>query len=516
VLDLAEQQLRCHGSLRELPPKGIALLALLVRHRRGLLTKQEILSHVWGKTHVSEALVKDYIKLVRRALDDDPDAPAHIETVRGRGYRYIGDLELLGLPPATPPLSAARAAPSIAVLNFADLRNGGADAYLGEGLAGDVIAGLSRYRQLVVISQLSSFRFGSSPEDQAVAAERLGAEWLLVGEVSRDSTRVRLRVTLTNTSTGRTAWSEIYDRPSAELVSLRDDVVQCIVATIAGQIERAQLERVLHDSMQEPNAHNLVLRARHALLPKTQEGVLAARELLSRAVAEYPSYAPAYTWLAETYYYETVSFWSKDPSASARRAFELGRRAIELDSWDSHAHLVLAWGYLRLEGSIEMARAQHRLALELNPNDYNALCFESALCLCLGEFQRAIETGLAALRRVPIVSDSCLFILGFAFFFAKDYVRAVDAFGRMIATALEIDGAIAAAYARLGRLEAACTAAARGCERYRTSASPARLDAQRWREYWKRLVPVRDEALFEDLLAALELAGLPAALREGG
>lgn len=82
----------------------------------------------------------------------------------------------------------------------------------------------------------------------------------------------------------------------------------------------------------------------------------------------------------------------------------------------------------------------------------------------------------------------------------------------MTATALEIDGGIAATYAKLGRPDEARNAARRACERFRTSAAPVAFDAQRWRDYWKRVVPLRNETLFEELLAAFELAGLPSAL----
>lgn len=82
----------------------------------------------------------------------------------------------------------------------------------------------------------------------------------------------------------------------------------------------------------------------------------------------------------------------------------------------------------------------------------------------------------------------------------------------MTATALEIEGGVAACYAKLGRLDEAYRAVARGCEVFRTSRVKARFDTEHWREFWKRVVPVRDFALFEELLAALELSGLPAAL----
>jgi DNA-binding winged helix-turn-helix (wHTH) protein len=98
-IDLDDERL-WHGR-REVPlsPKAFALLKLFVQHSRRLLTKETILDRLWPQTCVSEGLIKEYVRDLRKALGDDPKAPRYIETVHRRGYRYIGDICISGRQP---------------------------------------------------------------------------------------------------------------------------------------------------------------------------------------------------------------------------------------------------------------------------------------------------------------------------------------------------------------------------------------------------------------------------------
>jgi predicted ATPase len=75
-----------------LRPKAFAVLKYLVGHEGVLVTKQQLLDDVWPETFVGEAVLKDCIRQLRQALDDDPKAPQFIETSHRRGYRFIAPL----------------------------------------------------------------------------------------------------------------------------------------------------------------------------------------------------------------------------------------------------------------------------------------------------------------------------------------------------------------------------------------------------------------------------------------
>ena len=91
-LDLLEERLWVEGRPIELARKPFALLRFFALNPGRLLTKAEIAAHLWPTTHVSDSLIKGYVRDLRRALKDDPQCPGFIETLRGRGYRYLGEL----------------------------------------------------------------------------------------------------------------------------------------------------------------------------------------------------------------------------------------------------------------------------------------------------------------------------------------------------------------------------------------------------------------------------------------
>ncbi|MGH7340078.1 MAG: winged helix-turn-helix domain-containing protein, partial [Candidatus Rokuibacteriota bacterium] len=182
-LDLGNECLWWGDQQIALTPKAFAVLRCLVERSGQLVTKEALLEAVWPGTYVEEGQVKQFIAELRRILHDDSTTPRFIETVRGRGYRLIGDIGLrapeLNLveatrrpgqgareaPAATPALGAAEAAarveegrptrprldghrPAIAVLPFRNLGGDPRDALLAEGITEDIIDGLARNRSL--------------------------------------------------------------------------------------------------------------------------------------------------------------------------------------------------------------------------------------------------------------------------------------------------------------------------------------------------------------------------------
>jgi Tol biopolymer transport system component/DNA-binding winged helix-turn-helix (wHTH) protein len=89
ALDVAQSRLTRRGQEVALQPKVFEALLLLVRRAGQLVTKQELLDALWPDTIVNEEALTQVIRKLRRALDDDPDAPRFIQTVLKRGYRFL-------------------------------------------------------------------------------------------------------------------------------------------------------------------------------------------------------------------------------------------------------------------------------------------------------------------------------------------------------------------------------------------------------------------------------------------
>jgi len=123
-LDLTNECLWQGSRAISLRPKAFAVLRLLIDHPGQLVNKQQVLDAVWPGTFVGDAVLKDNIRQLREALDDDAGSPIYIETAHRRGYRFIGKLSLpagimapIALVPAPIPELPAKATghvPSIA------------------------------------------------------------------------------------------------------------------------------------------------------------------------------------------------------------------------------------------------------------------------------------------------------------------------------------------------------------------------------------------------------------------
>jgi DNA-binding winged helix-turn-helix (wHTH) protein len=86
-LDVAEERLWKNGRELRLRPKPFAILRYLTRHPRRLVTQSEIVDAVWGKIAMSDSLLRTHIRDLRRVLGERV-----IETVVGRGYRFVADV----------------------------------------------------------------------------------------------------------------------------------------------------------------------------------------------------------------------------------------------------------------------------------------------------------------------------------------------------------------------------------------------------------------------------------------
>src|SRR5262245_10972274 len=86
--------LRRDGRDVAIRPQALDLLLYLIRHRDRVVTKQEILEAVRKGIAVSDSTIPQAILAVRRALDDDQADPGLVQTIRSRGYRFVGSVEL--------------------------------------------------------------------------------------------------------------------------------------------------------------------------------------------------------------------------------------------------------------------------------------------------------------------------------------------------------------------------------------------------------------------------------------
>jgi predicted ATPase/DNA-binding winged helix-turn-helix (wHTH) protein len=111
-LDRRDERLWRGPEVLPLPPKTFAVLCCLVTQAGQLVTKEALLAAVWPETVVSEAVVTVAMRTLRRVLGDEARTPRFIETVHGRGYRFIAPVSILVAPDASVLEETSRRIPS--------------------------------------------------------------------------------------------------------------------------------------------------------------------------------------------------------------------------------------------------------------------------------------------------------------------------------------------------------------------------------------------------------------------
>lgn len=104
LFDPVNQMLLIEGERVQVSPKAFSVLDYLYQHRQQLVSKDDLLTAVWPKVFVTDAVLKVAVGELRKALNDHPKQPTYIETVHRRGYRFIGEMSQ---PATTVPVSQA-------------------------------------------------------------------------------------------------------------------------------------------------------------------------------------------------------------------------------------------------------------------------------------------------------------------------------------------------------------------------------------------------------------------------
>lgn len=402
--------------------------------------------------------------------------------------------------------AGAPSKPSVVVIPFTGQFGDKAESFIAAGLTESVIMSLSRFPELFVIGYKTTAK---ASDDGAAFGARLGVQYAVEGSVRRANGRFRVTTQLIRVANGERLWAERFDRMSDDLLAIEDELSERIVTTLAGQIEHVERRRLARKRPENMAAYEHVLLGRECLNRYTRAGEKEARAHFSRALEIEPQFAPAIAGLAVSYLHEYESTWSEGYDAALDRAYDLARKAVELDEAESMAHYALSGAYYYRK-EYELAKLQVERAIQVNPLDYHNVCEKGWILTFTGDLAEGMACSAEAMRRNPLAPDNCLVVIGVAEFIAERYEAALVAFGRMGANSLFKLGCLAACYAKLNRMKEA-RAAARDFFNAAKKEFPQdeETDPSRWQRYWSNQFCFRDEADRERFFEALRAAGLP-------
>jgi TolB-like protein/Tfp pilus assembly protein PilF len=432
--------------------------------------------------------------------------PAFDEWLRDERLRREGGAPDPAARPAGLPLPDK---PSVAVLPFANLSAEPEQEYFADGLTGDIITQLSRFRSLFVIDSVSSFHYrGATPKVQEVGRE-LGVAYLVVGGVRKAGSWVRITVELIEAAIGRQLWAERYDRDLKDIFAVQDEVTAKVASALAGYIEDTGRRRLAGKGTADLAVYDYVLLGEQAQREGTREAVVRARALFQQALDREPGNARAHASMARSYLDELWSDWSTAPEAAGEEAFAWAQKAVALDELDNRARANLAVAYYWVNANFEAAQVQFDKALELNPNDADAYCLQGWCHVLAGRGEQAIASTDRAMRLSPFEAYECNLAQFIAHYAARRYEDALFALARIPDAGHDIDAVRAACYAQLGREAEARLAMDRFVKTAAeaTALSPGE-NPEAWRRYCANRYPFKDASDLEHLLDRFRKAGL--------
>ncbi|TQI73743.1 TolB-like protein [Bosea sp. AK1] len=279
--------------------RAIALLALLVEREGKPVAKEALFEKAWPAQAIEDSNLTVQIAAIRRMLDERGGSASWIETLPRRGYRYIGPAVAIDDPDAATAAAASTQLalpdrPSIAVLPFSSLNGDRAQDYVAEGMVDDIVTGLARIKGLFVIARHSTAPYRERVLDVKQIGRELGVRYVLEGSVRKSGSNIRVNVQMIDASTGAHVWAERYDRASDDIFALQDEIALSAVGAIAPSIRRAEMDRVKRKRPDSLDAYDLVLRAQPDVDSGMPERVTRALGLLERAIRLDPGYALAY------------------------------------------------------------------------------------------------------------------------------------------------------------------------------------------------------------------------------
>jgi serine/threonine-protein kinase len=334
---------------------------------------------------------------IAKALAKDPGARFATAAAFGES------IEPSGTSPKRPPelaVSQLLRDGAIAVLPFVNTNQDGEMEYLSDGVTEELISALVKVDGLQVVSRTSVFALKGRQEDVRSIGSMLGVATVLEGTVQQAGNRLRITARLTDVRDGRTMWSEKYDREMRDLFAIQDEISRTIVNTLRGTLFVSLGDAAPARYSQDVKAYNLYLKGRFHWNRRSREGIAEGIRYFKQAIAEDPSYALAYSGLADSYALQTD--YRGIPTADGmEQAKTEARHALELDEALAEAHTSLGWVTFIYDWNWDAAKQEFIRAIELNPGYATAHQWYAWLLMALGHHDEALSEGRAALELDP-------------------------------------------------------------------------------------------------------------------
>jgi len=416
AFDTDRRELHRGADVVSIAPQVFDLLDYLIRNRERVVSKDDLISAIWNGRIVSDAALTTRLNIARSVIGDTGHEQRLIRTLPRKGFRFVGPVleaqALAGGGVADNPVEPPKAAltlpdkPSMAVLPFQNMSGDPEQEYFADGMAEDILTGLSRHRWLFVIARNSSFTYKGRAVDVRQVGRELGVRYVLEGSVRRVGTHVRFTAQLVDAATGNQVWAEKYDGKAEDLFDLQDRITEAVVGILEPTIQLAEIERVRRKRPENLGAYDYYLRAQALTDAFTRDAAQAMLNNCLQAITLDPTFAPAYALAARAYIQRHTQGWIADEPREHAEVLDLVERGLRADRLDplmlGTAGHCFAWFAHDLARGI----AYIDEALSVNPNHAHAYLQSGVVRTRAGDTEVAIKHLNHAIRLSPRDSRS--------------------------------------------------------------------------------------------------------------
>ena len=424
--DCRSSELREQGRKVKVQGQPVQILAMLLEQPGELVTREELKNKLWpGDTFVDfEHSLNAAVKRLRQALHDSAENPRCVETLARRGYRFIaevGDVEgarlNIGEPATDNVLTAedreqpevaeetavvshlpwplawkipglallvistivvvwilrSRSVPSptirsLAVLPLESLSSDRSQEYFADGMTDELISDLGQISALRVISRTSVMQYKGVRKPLPQIARELNVDAVVEGTVLRSGGQVRITAQLIQARDDRHLWSHSYEGELRDALALQNKVASAIAEQIQINLKPKEQVALEKEKAVNPEAHEAYLKGRYFWNKRTDDGLRKAIAYFNQAIEKDPTYAQAYTGLADSY--ALLGDWEYGgmaPKEAFPKAKAAATKALELDDTLGEAHTSLAFCLDLYDWNWDSAEREFKRAIDINP-----------------------------------------------------------------------------------------------------------------------------------------------------
>jgi TolB-like protein/class 3 adenylate cyclase/Tfp pilus assembly protein PilF len=296
----------------------------------------------------------------------------------------------------------AHGRPSIAVIPFQLRSDDARFESIGDGLADETIAALSRMADFFVISRLSTMAFRHAPIGVRRIGELLGAQYVLSGSVQTAYPHALLVAELADARDGRIVWTERFQGDLADVFTMQGALARKVVQSVTPFMRSLELRRAQISNFEQLDAYAITLKGVDLMHRSAREDFMQARTVLETAIARDPVSPRSHAWLAKWHVLRVANGASDDAARDSAAASACAVRALACDPDDALALAVD--GHVAARSRYDLDASERRLAqaLAANPSEPLAWLWNGITHAWRGRVEDAVRSTDRALSLSPL------------------------------------------------------------------------------------------------------------------